>query len=112
MSKYSQGSAVEREVRSYLYREGAVLVMKAAGSKIIYPKWWGFTKVFLRPKIDLIALVPALMGGELHTCLIQVKKHKKLTADDLTELRKFSSRYSMPVYLAWKEAGEIKMELV
>ena len=114
MSKYSQGSRVEREVREDLYRQGAALVMKAGGSKVIYPKWW--TKETLRPKVDLIALMIIPYGNELAPrlelvpWLVQVKKRGRITKAERADLHEFSVRYGCRCLVARKVRGKIVYE--
>jgi Holliday junction resolvase len=107
MSKYSQGAQVEREVRDDLYLLGAVLVMKAGGSKVTYPKWW--TKALLRPKVDLIALMNPY-GNQLVPWLVQVKKKGRITKAERKDLLEFSQTYSCECYLARKVRGKIEYE--
>jgi Holliday junction resolvase len=94
-------------VRSYLYQAGAVMVMKAGGSKLIFPKGWKGIK----PKVDLIALMPLYSNPRPRPVLVQVKKNSrtKMQKDELRELRRFSRKYLIPAYLAWREKGKIKM---
>jgi Holliday junction resolvase len=106
MSRYSQGSQVEREVREDLYRQGAVLVMKAGGSKVIYPKWWHKSR--LRPKVDLIALMPTVsLPQKLEPVLVQVKKKGKITKAEKEGLHKFFETYGCRYLLARKEKGKV-----
>ena len=99
-SKYVSGANLEREVKRHLIDQGALLVVRAAGSK---------------GQVDLVAVFEYEKYGDLgpDVRVYQVKrKQQQLSTSDRNALRSLSERAGIQVLLAYKEDGEIKYEHV
>lgn len=101
-SNYSRGRAFEYAVRDYLYAQGAVQVIRAAGS---------------HTKVDLTAFFPAEVGQmtvesgpHIQTisvripCVwfVQCKTGGAVSKAELTELKEIAARVGAQPYLAQK----------
>lgn len=106
--RYAIGARVERMTRQKLYDDGAVLVLKAGGSKIIWPKEWED----LKPKVDLIALFPQFdMVMGVTVLLVQCKRRGVVSKLERSDLQRFEWRYqNVDAALARLEKGEIILD--
>lgn len=100
-TNYERGRAFEYRVRDKLYKDGAVLVLRSAGSKT---------------KVDLIALFPLLDGytheGDIQAMLVQCKRDGNLPAAEREELRRISAATGIRAYHAKAGPGGRGIDLV
>jgi hypothetical protein len=88
-TNYARGRAFEYKVRDKMYEQGAVLVLRSAGSKT---------------KVDLIALFPIIDSityeGDIQAMLVQCKKDGNLPAAEREELMRISELTGVRAYHA------------
>lgn len=96
-SKYAQGAAFERSVKAKLEREGALYVVRSAGSKGV---------------ADLVAFQSPVYRSYPEVWLVQVKRGGSLPKREARKLLEVAKATGATAMLAFKDKNRISIERI